>query len=87
MDVRLFEILLPFHDSAVGVHSGGGELGTSRVQALGELFVDPQDTRGRRGVLQQIARDLLVEGRTDAQRGPLPLAAGIRVGIAVSFAD
>ena len=83
MDFRLLEILLPFHDPAVGVDAGRGQTLTRRVQALGELLVDPQDA-GRRGrVLQQIASDLLVEGRTDAQRGRLPLAAGIRVGVAV----
>ena len=83
MDLRLFEILLPFQDAAVGVDAGRGQPGPRGVQALGELLVDPQDAGGGGRVLQQIAGDLLVERGADAQRGRLPLAVPIGVGVAV----
>ena len=74
MDFGLLKILLPFHDASLGVHAGGREPGAGGVEAPGELLVDPQDARGGRGVLQQVAGDLLVEGGAHAQRGRLPLA-------------
>lgn len=83
VDFHFLKILLPFHDTALGVNAGRCKPGTGGVEFLGKVGVHTENPCRLGGAAQQAADNLEIIGCADTQRRVVLLACfvGERVGI------